>query len=142
MILIPLMMTPRRGVMSWVRPTSYYMALPYSLLLFCYHPCLYSATTLHTTSSAILLNLCHGPRPAFPLRSSPRDVPLYIVGCASHKPPLVLHASYFSLIQPCSSRDVPYTIRSIKPSSLFISLHCPSSLHLCFIVPRPLYDRR
>jgi hypothetical protein len=45
------------------------------------------------------LPFCHGPRPAFPLRSSPRDVPLYIVGCASLKPPLVLHASYFSLIR-------------------------------------------
>jgi hypothetical protein len=43
--------------------------------------------------------VCHGPRPAFPFRSSPRDVPLYIVGCASLKPPLVLHASYFSLIR-------------------------------------------
>jgi WD40 repeat protein len=25
------------------------------------------------------------------------------------KPPLVLHASYFSLIRPCPSRDVPYS---------------------------------
>jgi hypothetical protein len=44
MILIPLMMTPRRGVMSRVRPASYYMALPYSLLLFCQFPCSCSAT--------------------------------------------------------------------------------------------------
>jgi hypothetical protein len=51
------------------------------------------------------------PRLACPTWHSP----VYSRLCFA-QPPLVLHASYFSLIRPCSSRDVPY--KYIPPSLL------------------------